>query len=79
MAGWAEHNGCGADTAAERLSEHVLQIAHEGCQAPAGLVVVEDGGHTWPGSLPVPGLGHTTDEISAAEMIWEFFQKHPQP
>ena len=54
-------------------NHHVLQLSHQDCEAPAELVTVEDGGHTWPGSLPVPGLGHTTEEISAAEMIWEFF------
>jgi polyhydroxybutyrate depolymerase len=38
--------------------------------------VVEDGGHTWPGSLDVPLLGETTREIDATDLIWEFFAAH---
>jgi polyhydroxybutyrate depolymerase len=37
------------------------------------LYVVEEGGHTWPGAIDVPGLGSTTHEISATDLIWEFF------
>jgi polyhydroxybutyrate depolymerase len=42
------------------------------------LVVVEGGGHTWPGrAMPFRLLGKTAMTISADDMIWEFFQKHP--
>ena len=38
------------------------------------------GGHTWPGQQPgVSFVGKSTREISANQMIWEFFQKHPMP
>jgi polyhydroxybutyrate depolymerase len=42
------------------------------------LYVIEGGGHVWPGR-PSPGafLGATTYTISANELIWEFFRKHP--
>jgi polyhydroxybutyrate depolymerase len=41
------------------------------------LVVVEGGGHTWPGRQPAFGfLGKSTEDISANDLIWEFFQKH---
>ena len=42
------------------------------------LVVIKGGGHTWPGQEPlVDFIGKSTKNISANDMIWEFFQKHP--
>jgi len=42
------------------------------------LIAIEGGGHTWPGrAWPVPLLGNTTRDISACDLIWEFFEKHP--
>jgi len=45
------------------------------------LVQITGGGHNWPGRLILPGidnlLGPITHDISANDMIWEFFQKHP--
>lgn len=70
---WQDHNGCEAQETTQ-ITEHVRRIDGSGCEAEASLVVVEGDGHTWPGSFPVPRLGPTTKEISAAEMIWEFFE-----
>ncbi|MHC5543321.1 polyhydroxybutyrate depolymerase, partial [Singulisphaera rosea] len=42
------------------------------------LYVIEGGGHTWPGGKArLPLLGKTSREVSANDLIWEFFQKHP--
>jgi len=42
------------------------------------LYVIEGGGHTWPGwLLPTLLLGKTTRDISANDLIWEFFERHP--
>lgn len=42
------------------------------------LYVIEGGGHTWPGrEPPIPFLGKSTRDISANDLIWDFFQKHP--
>jgi poly(3-hydroxybutyrate) depolymerase len=42
------------------------------------LLVVEGGGHTWPGrETPATWLGKVTKDISANDLMWEFFQKHP--
>jgi len=44
------------------------------------LYVIEGGGHTWPGrEPPIPFLGKSTREISANDLIWDFFQRHPMP
>lgn len=44
------------------------------------LIDIEGGGHTWPGqpNLLVI-LGKTTRDISANDLMWDFFQKHPLP
>ena len=42
------------------------------------LVVIKGGGHTWPGEEPlVDFIGKSTKNISANDLIWDFFQKHP--
>ena len=42
------------------------------------LIEIENGGHTWPGQKPIPAwLGKSTTDISANDLMWEFFQSHP--
>ncbi|MFH1919020.1 MAG: PHB depolymerase family esterase, partial [Planctomycetota bacterium] len=46
--------------------------------AEVGLFVIKGGGHTWPNRQPpAVFLGRSTNDISANELIWEFFQRHP--
>ena len=76
---WARHDAVGACAvkapAVEQLSTHVTRETYGTCGGPSvALVVVEGGGHTWPGAIPVLTLGATTNEVSAAEMIWAFFK-----
>jgi len=41
------------------------------------LYVVEGGGHTWPGrQSPLKRLGKSTQNISANDLMWAFFQRH---
>lgn len=43
------------------------------------LYVIDGGGHTWPGHpWPTALLGKATQDISANDLIWEFFQRHPR-
>lgn len=45
---------------------------------PVVPLEIEGGGHTWPGQKsPIKFLGKSTLDISANNLIWEFFQKHP--
>lgn len=95
MAVWAERNGCGADPVDERVSDEVVRRTWPDCDggAEVTLYVVEDGGHSWPGTSigggrddradadPAAGglasvAGHTTQDISATELAWQFFQRH---
>ena len=43
------------------------------------LYAIKGGGHTWPGrESRMDKLGKTTKEISANDLMWEFFKKHPK-
>jgi len=43
------------------------------------LIEIDGGGHTWPGQKPiVSALGESTMDISANDLMWEFFRKHPR-
>lgn len=47
-------------------------------EAEVVLIEVRGGGHTWPGRQPLLGfLGKSTAHVSANDLIWEFFQRHP--
>jgi polyhydroxybutyrate depolymerase len=42
------------------------------------LLTINGGGHTWPGREPVlRSLGKSTKDVSANDLMWEFFRKHP--
>ncbi len=44
------------------------------------LFVIEGGGHTWPGRDATRRfLGTASKDISANDLIWEFFERHPLP
>ncbi len=44
------------------------------------LIEIENGGHAWPGMKPIVDvLGRSTMDISANDLMWAFFQKHPMP
>ncbi len=82
---WAAHNGCEGVPAEEQATQNVRLIRHQGCNegATVELYVVEGGGgHTWPDAtldFPEDILGVTTHEISANDLMWDFFLAHPMP
>jgi polyhydroxybutyrate depolymerase len=42
------------------------------------LIEIAGGGHTWPGQeARLRLLGKSTQNISANDLMWEFFEKHP--
>jgi polyhydroxybutyrate depolymerase len=75
---WAEHNACSPQPEVTQLTEHVRVTAYGGCAAEADVRLYTTGGdgHTWPGAINVPRLGHVTDEIDATAIMWEFFKAH---
>ena len=43
------------------------------------LCIIDGGGHTWPGGLPIPFLGKTSTDVDATKMMLDFFRAHPLP
>jgi polyhydroxybutyrate depolymerase len=74
---WLAHNKCNATNEVIFQKSDVTGIAWPHCTN--GTVVehyrISDGGHTWPGSSPNPGLGYTTHTIDANIVIWNFFKQ----
>jgi polyhydroxybutyrate depolymerase len=57
----------------------VTRTTYQGDAAGAEvvLVAVEGGGHTWSGRPGSAALGRSTRNVSANELIWAFFERHP--
>ena len=84
---WVKANGCNTepeimplpDNAADGMK--VTRKTWGGGKADSEVVLIEieGGGHTWPGKKPIVSLlGESTMDISANDLMWEFFQKHPR-
>ncbi len=76
---WAIHNGCTGGRTETQVDTEVRLIEYGTCTDGATVqhYAVDGGGHTWPGSFDVPGLGYTTQQINATLLMWAFFQAHP--
>jgi polyhydroxybutyrate depolymerase len=83
---WVKADGCPPEPAVEKLPDKtddgmtVTRTTYgpgkDGSEVV--LIVIDGGGHTWPGREPrIELLGESTTDISANDLMWEFFQKHP--
>src|SRR6266566_1105536 len=74
---WLAHDHCQSTNKVIYQKADVTGIQWPDCAA--GTVVehyrIRDGGHTWPGSSPIPELGYTTHTIDANVVIWSFFSR----
>jgi polyhydroxybutyrate depolymerase len=83
---WVKLDGCDEKPKAEVLSKpgddmpvNRQTYSRGKADSEVVLIVVEGGGHTWPGQEPpVRFIGKSTLDFSANDAIWEFFQKHPR-
>jgi len=76
---WATFNGCKSQRW-KRLGSQVLESRHSECRdnADVKLVLIEGGGHTWPGSMyNFADLGYVTHEIAAEKVMHDFFVARP--
>ncbi len=81
---WVKLNGCDEKPKADTLSKEgdemkVTRKTYGGGKdgSEVVLIVIEDGGHTWPGMKPPTSfMGKSALNVSANELIWAFFQKH---
>lgn len=78
---WANQNGFPRTPVQIFRSAHVngIQYADPSHHKDVIFYTIEDGGHTWPGGLSIQKFlaGKTTFEISATELMWQFFEQHP--
>ncbi|MFM8953444.1 MAG: alpha/beta hydrolase family esterase [Planctomycetaceae bacterium] len=83
---WVAANGCKPTPRTTLLPDRaddgtsVKEIRYDSGRdgAEVVLVAIEGGGHTWPGREPrLRALGTSTQDISANDMMWEFFRQHP--
>ena len=83
---WARLNGCPPGLQQSNLAPldpadatRVRRSTFGGCRlgSEVTLYTIEGGGHTWPGTAPLPFLGPTSRQINATQVIWEFFERHP--
>jgi polyhydroxybutyrate depolymerase len=79
--GWAMRNGCGTTPMQTYSMGDATCNTYSGCMSNADvtLCTIQDGGHTWPGGFPIPGLGKTSTSINATDAMWDFFSKHAMP
>jgi polyhydroxybutyrate depolymerase len=59
-------------------STRVRQATYGPCNRGSEVVLytIVGGGHTWPGTAPIPLLGPVSRQINATEVMWEFFVRH---
>ena len=88
IAAWVEADGCNPTPVTIRLPDTtddgttVTRTTYgQGKDgAEVVLIAIEGGGHTWPGREPrLASLGKSTRDISANDLMWAFFQRHPLP
>jgi polyhydroxybutyrate depolymerase len=83
VANWARFNGCGSQPVDLPASGEVSGIHYTNCDQNADVefYTIHGGGHSWPGGKALPKflVGHTTHDIDATQVMWQFFQKHPLP
>ena len=81
---WVKINGCDETPKTETISKDGDKLKVTRTNYVNGkdgsevvLIVIEGGGHTWPGQQPPVGfIGKSTKDISANDIMWEFFQRH---
>jgi polyhydroxybutyrate depolymerase len=80
LKGWAERYSCDPDPVQMPPTGEVSGIRFTGCQQDVEIhfYTIHGGGHTWPGGAPIPKLivGHTTDDINASAVMWDFFSQY---
>jgi polyhydroxybutyrate depolymerase len=75
----ARRNGCQGEPEALPANGEVVGVAYAGCDADVVFYTIDGGGHAWPGGGSMPSIivGHTTEDIDATRIMWEFFYQHP--
>jgi polyhydroxybutyrate depolymerase len=75
MRRWATHNSCDRQAFTQRISTNVLRYYWRNCAAETEWYLIEGDGHAWPGGGSSAGIERETEELSASELIWDFFKQ----
>jgi polyhydroxybutyrate depolymerase len=75
---WRAYNDCSAFSATFYQKGDATCVRWPDCAggAETALCTIQDGGHTWPGGVPIPA-GKTSSDISATATMLDFFEAHP--
>ncbi len=79
LAVWRQRNGCSDQSTPFYQQGDTTCLRWAAC-TPGGVVqlcTIDGGGHTWPGGIPLPGLGKTSTDIDATSQMIDFFSAHP--
>jgi polyhydroxybutyrate depolymerase len=78
FAGWAARDGCVGAPVETFAHGDATCRTYDDCDggAEVTLCTIDDGGHTWPGGIPIPAFGKTSGDISATDAMWAFFKAH---
>jgi polyhydroxybutyrate depolymerase len=78
---WALRNGCDLQPVVEEVQPAITRETWQNCAQSAHVVLytIADAGHTWFGSRFGATMGGFTLDISATDVMWEFFLAHPRP
>jgi poly(3-hydroxybutyrate) depolymerase len=80
VAAWRRHAGCAPPLLAAHGTSGKVTRAVAPCRDGTDVVVYElaDMGHAWPGATGEDPLAAPDAPISATELLWEFFRRHPR-
>lgn len=79
---WVRSNGCSPVPRKEQRGSVLRENYTEGKDGTeVSVYTIKGEGHTWPGGKKgrYPGADEPTREISATNVMWEFFKNHPKP
>ena len=78
---WQSADSCLGDAVVTYQKGTATCVEYSDCGgvAQVELCTLVGEGHEWPGGLPVPTLGASTDDVIATTRMVSFFLAHPMP
>jgi len=77
---WAVKNQCNPNAQPLPSAGEISGIRYTDCKNDADVLfyTVHGGGHSWPGGGGLPRwiVGHTSHDLNASRVMWEFYSKH---
>jgi len=77
---WAGSNQCDPEATALPSTIEKRGVRYTSCEENADVILysINGGGHSWPGGKDLPRwiVGHTTHDISATRLMWNFYERY---